>query len=418
MRKRILGFLLVPVAAMMGVVVACGDDDNGGSPDAGNNADVNLPDTGSGTDATGNPDTGGGDGAIPYLPNPVVAATFQTCRPAPPCPTWEHGEGLAILRKTDAGFGSPVASIIAKGRAAEVNFMDGGFNIIAEQTLGTRSQDGGPGGAQITASPPRRSIGIAINAANEPFLAFGTLPFPPAGPNATATGIYKGNADGTMTKVDLGATPFSWVPALDFVGVNLYIGDSNGIIYKMTPDGTVTNWSENALFVGDQNACKNAMGGNVPVVTPRAFGIYALTHDGNNLYVGNHDYGSIIRVPIEADGSAGTPVAVLPGITANNTECSTQGIKGIAKDPKDGAWYFTSATTQKIFRANADFTNVKPFVEGATVLDGPAGIAVDVDPTTQKRRLVVVNAAIASATQYIQFDAAAPRPNVLTIDLP
>jgi sugar lactone lactonase YvrE len=88
--------------------------------------------------------------------------------------------------------------------------------------------------------------------------------------------------------------------AFDGAG-NLYVSDSFGHLYRLTAaasahDATLELWSSDPLL-----APTSASG----------FGADGITWDGaGNLYVNNNQTGKLVRVPINADGSAGAAVEI------------------------------------------------------------------------------------------------------------
>ena len=103
---------------------------------------------------------------------------------------------------------------------------------------------------------------------------------------------------------------------------NLFVTDPFlGKVYKITTAGTVSTWLQHPLLNG--NAAS-------PYLLFHAVGVdgLAFDEDKENLYLGNLDYGRLIRVPVRYNGSAGTPVVVA-------SDPRLAGIDGFAFD-KDG----------------------------------------------------------------------------------
>ncbi len=100
---------------------------------------------------------------------------------------------------------------------------------------------------------------------------------------------------------------------------NAYISDSfNGTIWKLTHSGTLTSWSSGPLLSPGSG------------LTP-PFGANGVEFNNEHtiLYVADTAYHQIIQIPVNPDGSAGTPSILITGINAPD---------GIAIDSRDNIW--------------------------------------------------------------------------------
>jgi DNA-binding beta-propeller fold protein YncE len=100
---------------------------------------------------------------------------------------------------------------------------------------------------------------------------------------------------------------------------NAYISDSfNGTIWKLTHSGTLTSWSSGPLLSPGSG------------LTP-PFGANGVEFNNEHtiLYVADTAYHQIIQIPVNPDGSAGTPSILITGINAPD---------GIAIDSHDNIW--------------------------------------------------------------------------------
>lgn len=384
MRKRILGFLIVPVAILAGVA-ACDDDDDSAT-NAGKDAGGDSAAIDSGTpDATQGTDAGPKDAAAEAAP--VVVNQLAAFKPG----AFELPEGVSAL-PNDAGFGTPIVSWTPRGVVAEV-FPDGGYGYYGMTAGWTQNAS--------------KSLGLTTDpATGDVYLGVGFIGATPA----PAVGIYKVPAGGGAPTIASTSLPagFGWPAGLQFIGADLFIADANGFIFKMnTETGAVTLWKADDLFKGLQTACPGA-----PLPSPRPFGSNWLAHDTNNVYVSNFDYGALIKIPINGDGTAGAPVVLIQGLLNGGTDCSYQSMKGVVLD-KDGSFIFTTSLKNTIWRASADGKTISVFTKGKPPFDQPSGLYIDTDTTTQKRRLLVSNFAI----NAVQTDAG-PLPSLLSIDLP
>jgi sugar lactone lactonase YvrE len=76
-----------------------------------------------------------------------------------------------------------------------------------------------------------------------------------------------------------------------------YVGDSLlGVVWRINPASEVILWAAHPLLEGDPDA-------GVPI----AFGANGVLVHEDSLFVANTDRASIVRIPIEQDGSAGDP---------------------------------------------------------------------------------------------------------------
>jgi sugar lactone lactonase YvrE len=81
----------------------------------------------------------------------------------------------------------------------------------------------------------------------------------------------------------------------------LFVTDSAaGAVYKIAPSGAVGTWVSSALLAGDQNACGGS--GN-----PFPIGANGIAERHGAFFVTNTDKGSVLRVNINQDGTAGAP---------------------------------------------------------------------------------------------------------------
>lgn len=81
---------------------------------------------------------------------------------------------------------------------------------------------------------------------------------------------------------------------------NLYVTDSMlGAIWKVPPDGVATEWLRSDLLA--------------PTYSIGANGI-AFKHQA--LYVANTDLGTVVKVPVRRDGSAGEPAVIVSGLNS------------------------------------------------------------------------------------------------------
>lgn len=404
MRKQILGLILIPAAVLAGIA-ACGDDSSTATntPDGGNSeASTSSSGGSSGTSSSGGTSSGGTDSGSDSGPAFVYTATkiasFDATKKQLP-------EGVTVIPKSGS-FGTPIVSFTPTGFVAEVtnDAVDGGATADA----GGVNPAYGPQPANWSGGPSgtARQLGLTADTNGNAYMGIGSLLVPDGGSPTPPIGIYKIPAGGGAPQI-FGApgVPLWWPSGLELVGTSMFIADGNGFVWKMDmSNGNMTKWSSDPILAGNKNACPNT-----PLATPRPFGATWLTHDANNLYVTNFDYGALIKIPIMADGSAGTPAAILQGLTNNGTDCTYQGIKGVVMDT-DGSFIAAVSLTNQLVRIGAD-GKVTKLLEGKPPFDQLSGLFIDTNG--KSRRLLVTNFALQSANA-----GANPDPALLSVALP
>lgn len=140
---------------------------------------------------------------------------------------------------------------------------------------------------------------------------------------------------------------------------NLFVTDPFlGRVYKITPSGSPSVWLQHPLLDGNPSA---------PFLLFHAVGVdgIAFDDDKDNVYLGNLDYGRIVKVPIRHDGSAGAP-----GVVAQDARLT--GIDGIAID-EDGT-IFAAVNGQDHLVSVSRRGRITDLF-GGPPLDGPASVA-------------------------------------------
>jgi hypothetical protein len=117
-----------------------------------------------------------------------------------------------------------------------------------------------------------------------------------------------------------GPIPNSGLNALTFDSAgNAYVSDSfNGVIWKVPPTGGYSQWSAGPL-----------LGPGTGLTPPFGANGVEFSNDHKTLYVADTAYHQIIQIPVNADGTAGTPSILITGINAPD---------GIMVDRKGNIW--------------------------------------------------------------------------------
>jgi hypothetical protein len=383
--------LLLPTwvsAATIAALGACGGDDTGPNPTAGDastadmsSSDIAVADTTHPSDApadTAQPDAPVADGGSDAPGITVsVLAQFDKSKGQLPEGLWEVSPSAAAFVGNG---GTPITAFAPTATPVTVT-ADGGFT-----SFGT-----------LAAGAPQSSytLGVITDAAGNVYYAVAAAAAPPNNP---VPGIYKFPAGGgTATPFSVGSAvtpPMNFPNGLDVMGTDLFVADSEGVIYKINSAGVASVWSNDPLLAPSTTAC----GGQVPL----PIGANGIVHDTNNVYVTNTDCGRLIKIPMNPNGSAGTA-------TILKEDCATLvGADGLLIDPKDGSFIIAANILNKIQRVSPDGTQVSTLASGSPLLNPASPI---LDTAGGKRRLLVTNPGF-----FASADAGSP--NIAQVTLP
>jgi sugar lactone lactonase YvrE len=105
----------------------------------------------------------------------------------------------------------------------------------------------------------------------------------------------------------------------------MYVTDSAaGAVFRVSTAGEVTRWAASPLLAGGKDGCGVGKGVGVPF----DIGANGIVIDDGAIVVTNTDHGSLVRIPIQPDGSAGTP-----GEIAGPSCAELNGADGLAVAP-------------------------------------------------------------------------------------
>lgn len=154
-------------------------------------------------------------------------------------------------------------------------------------------------------------LGLAVDALGN--LYAGVVTFDPA-----TQGVYRITPNGTATRLPgSGAIGFANGLAFDKRG-NLYATDSiAGAVWRIPPGGEATLWIEDPLLEGT-----GVLETGFPV------GANGIAHRGGDMIVSNTELGTLVRVPILRDGSAGTPDVLLADPALLGSDGITVDVRG------------------------------------------------------------------------------------------
>ena len=134
------------------------------------------------------------------------------------------------------------------------------------------------------------------------------------------------------------------------------MGTSNACslrIWRIDENGNVMVWLESTMFYGSPDS---------PLLHPHGVNGIVVDPTGQNVYVTNTDHGSVIRIPVNRDGSAGQPKAIFE-------DENYWGMDGITFGP-DGNLYIVIVRTDQLVALHPDGTGFKVLLQGHP-LDGP-----------------------------------------------
>jgi sugar lactone lactonase YvrE len=179
---------------------------------------------------------------------------------------------------------------------------------------------------------------------------------------AVQAGIYripKAGGDAVLFAKD-GALPFPNALAFDSAGA-LFVSDSGtGSVFRIDPTGRAERWSTNEALTGDEKGCNGAGPGF-------AIGANGLVVENDDVYVVNMDKATLLRIPRNASGQAGSPSVVA------GPDCDALGgADGLAVAP-DGSFVVAVNRQNKVMRVARD-GSIRTLVSGPP-LDFPATVA-------------------------------------------
>jgi sugar lactone lactonase YvrE len=149
-------------------------------------------------------------------------------------------------------------------------------------------------------------------------------------------------------------------------GGQMYVTDSGaGAVFRVDTHGAVTKWASGPLLTGGKDGCGAGKGVGVPF----DIGANGIVLDGGAVIVTNTDHGALVRIPIQADGSAGAQAEIAgPSCDVLN------GADGVAVAP-NGDFIVAVNHQNKLVRIDAA-GHVSTVVAGAP-LDFPASLSFD-----------------------------------------
>jgi sugar lactone lactonase YvrE len=178
-------------------------------------------------------------------------------------------------------------------------------------------------------------------------------------------GIYRASAAGAPAALFAKHPDMAFPNGLAFDDSNrLYVTDSAaGAVFRVSPAGEVTRWAAGALLTGGKDGCGAGNGVGVPF----DIGANGIVVESDAVIVSNTDKGALVRIPIEADGSAGTPSPL-----AGPSCADLNGADGLAVAPNGD---FIVAVHPQNKLARVDGAGRVTTVLASSALDFPTSLA-------------------------------------------
>jgi sugar lactone lactonase YvrE len=335
---------------------SCSQDDAGSAAGADASADAPAAIPDASADASSDPPTGG-------QPSLAVVAAFDPAH-------FQFPEGL-IVHNGSAYVGlAPLGAILKIDQAGAVSSY---ANVPPGLTNGS-------------------TLGLVFDA-QENLYVMQTRNNPDAG--ATVPGVFKipPTIDGGTVGLPFATHPQMIFPNgadLDAQG-NLYVADSvAGLLFKVTPAGDVSVWSQDV-----------ELSGSPPCAAPLPFpyGANGVAVTSTEVFVTNTAKGSVVKIAFNADGSAGTVSTLVK-------DCAYVGLDGIWRDKDGSLLVCQNGPAGRIARVTA--AGVFTPLESGGPIDSPASISIAESWNGQRTALVT-----SSATGAASVDGGIPKPALL-----
>jgi len=314
--------------------------------------------------------------------NPTATGTMRVADP--PASASQRFYRVAVPR-------AAMLAAFAPPNLPEGLVLDEQGNAYIGMTLTGELRRIAPDGAQSKlAQLPSILAGLTVGPSNEIYAAVAPQPADPS-----KHGVWRIQTNGTAA---LFATlPPDSLPndvVLDAQG-RLFATDSiGGRIFRIDAAGVASVWAQSPLLAGAPNP--------LPPHPPFPIGANGLAFVGTNAFVCNTDLGTLVRIPVNADGSAGAAEAFIGGALLG-------GADGLRADV-NGNLYVANVAQSLIVRVSPQRA-MEVIADGRDGLDSPSSLCFGTLPG-QRTRLFAVNYATISAS----IPGGNPKPGFLRID--
>ncbi len=232
-----------------------------------------------------------------------------------------------------------------------------------------------PDGTQSTiahfAVPGFGPLGIATDASGTVYVAVASF-------EAATQGVYRVRSDGTSQRLTgTGGIQFPNGLAFDHRG-NLYATDSIlGAVWRIQRGGPAVIWFQSPLLEGN-----GAAGLGVPL------GANGIAFRNNEIIVSNTEGARLVNIPVQPDGSAGSPTVMAEG-------AALFGADGIALDVHGDV--FVAVNPQSMLLRVENDGSITSLAAAADGLNNPASLAFGTGMGNRKS-LFVTNFAVFSSS--------------------
>ncbi|MBI5387741.1 MAG: SMP-30/gluconolactonase/LRE family protein [Verrucomicrobia bacterium] len=270
--------------------------------------------------------------------------------------------------------------------------VDGQGNAYVSMALTGEIRKIAPDDTQSTLAQLSPMVtGLTVDASNNVFVGLAAL----SPPDPTNHGVWRIQPDGSASR--FAALPMDSLPN-DVVfgpGQMLYVTDTiGGRIFRIDNAGTATAWVFSTLLLGAPN----------PQPPHPAFPIGAngLAFVGTNAFVCNTDLGTLVRVPVNLDGTAGTPEIFTGGPLLGGAD----GLKADA----NGNLYVANVAQSTLLRVSPQGA-IETLATALDDLDSPSSLCFGPEP--RPTMLYLVNYATISAS----IPGGNPKPSLMRLDV-
>lgn len=163
-------------------------------------------------------------------------------------------------------------------------------------------------------------------------------------------GVYRVTPDGQTSRL-AGTEAIGFANDLTFgAGGTIYVADSLGKVWSIAKGGSAQLFSDSALLLGDGSA-----GLGFPI------GANGITYRHGVVYVTNTEQASIVAIPVNGDGTAGTPTVLAQ-------DAALGGADGVELDVH-GNFYVNVIAQSTIVVVSADGSTISTLVDGGDNID-------------------------------------------------
>lgn len=186
--------------------------------------------------------------------------------------------------------------------------------------------------------------------------------------NTAANGEWRFDAGSGNAERLSGTEKISFANSVIVDGDEIYVTDTTGpdgkgAVWRVPADGEAAIWAQGGLLAGTGAA---GFGFNL--------GANGIDVRNDTVYVGVTETAKIVAIPINDDGSAGTP-AVFADLTTAAPGGKPAAVDGIDVDD-DGNVYVATPLIHAVLKVSSDGKNISTVADANDNLDGPASVVI------------------------------------------